>query len=85
MIRGTDPSRESSDLLCASRIWGRHHGQRAMPDIASALCAVMLADGSVSFRSRTTKAHARAEDPRLRGLIELRATTRLTQRCPRRD
>src|SRR5712691_1474920 len=60
---------------------------RAMPDICMQhLCAVMLADGSVSFRS----AHdaERMREPKileLRGSIELRGDDALTQAMPRRE
>src|SRR5437867_5621446 len=60
---------------------------RTMPDICMQhLCAVMLADGSVSFKSSHDE--KRMREPRileLRGLIELRGDDALTAAMPRRE
>src|SRR5256885_11341302 len=60
---------------------------RAMPDICMQhLCAVMLADETVSFRS--SHEGKRMREPKileLRGLIELRGDDALTQAMPRRE
>jgi len=60
---------------------------RAMPDICMQhLCAVMLADGSVSFRSSHDA--KRMREPRileLRGRVELRGDDALTGAMPRRE
>jgi len=60
---------------------------RTMPDICMQhLCAVMLADGAVSFRSSHDE--KRMREPKileLRGLIELRGDDALTQAMPRRE
>src|SRR2546425_1257231 len=60
---------------------------RAMPDICMQhLCAVMLAGGTVSFKSSHDE--KRMREPKileLRGLIELRGDDALTQAMPRRE
>src|SRR6266571_3090099 len=60
---------------------------RAMPDICMQhLCAVMLADGGVTFKSSHDEKRMReAKILELRGLIELRGDDALTGAMPRRE